>query len=380
MSTAAQPDPALDVVASDRKGDDDCLGGGAGAEPTTGDGQKPKKIKQHMVTECLIKRWADDSTGLVQHVDLRDDYKVKQKPPGGIMYLPTSEGEAGFVPLDHAQRLEPEWSRTIEQAGCEAIVDLIAGSSIGDNRAAILDLMALHLLRSSETRGRFNMTQGKRANELLEDVTVREEFRQAMAEVGMSAAETEDVMDQAIRSPGGFAESTHRSFAENLPEWLARYREYLSECGLLVRKTDSPVLLLGDGPAFLTAGTCFECETTTMFGMLDRIARCPAHVGRHSSESGWHAWMPLTPQVVAQASPHIPTQPAAPQTESLRCFPSQAGGINKMECRRAQFRVAIPPRSEQRSVPFVRRNARPAPQGVSAYKRETPPPDAMWRQ
>ena len=296
------------------------------------------------------------------------------------MYLPTSEEAAGFVPFDHAQRLEPEWSHTIEQAGCEAIVDLLAGSSSGDNWAAILDLIALHLLRSSETRCRFIMTQGKRANELLADVTVCDEFRQAMTEVGMSAAETEDMMDQAIRSPGGFAESTHRSFAENLPEWLDRYRKYLSECGLLVRKTDTPVLLLGDGPAFLTAGTCFECETTTMFGMLDRIARCPAHVGRHSFESGWHAWMPLTPEVVAQASPRIPTQPAPPQAESLRCFQSEAEGINKMECQRAQFRVAIPPRSEQRSVPFVRLHARPAPQGVSAYKRETPPPDAMWRQ
>ena len=201
-----------------------------------------------------------------------------------------------------------------------------------------------------------------------------------MTEVGMSAAEAEDMMDQAIRSPGGFAESTHRSFAENLPEWLDRHRKYLSECGLLVRKTDSPVLLLGDGPAFLTAGTCFECETTTMFGMLDRIERCPAHIGRPSFESGWHAWMPLTPELIAQASPRIPTQPAPLQTESLRCFPSEAEGINKMECQRAQFRVAIPPRSEQRSVPFVRLHARPVLQVVSAYKRETPPPDAMWRQ
>ena len=172
MSTAAEPDPALGVVASDRQAEDDCPPGDAGAEPTDGDGPKPKKIKQHMVTACLITRWADDSTGLVQHVDLRADYKVEQKPPGSIMYLPTSEDEAGFVPLDHAQRLEPEWSRTIEQAGCEAIVDLLAGGSIGDNRTAILDLIALHLLRSSETRCRFIMMQGKRANELLEDVSV----------------------------------------------------------------------------------------------------------------------------------------------------------------------------------------------------------------
>ena len=333
-----------------------------------------------MVTECPIKRWAHDSTGLVQHVDLRADYKVKQKPPGGIMYLPTSEDEAGFVPFDHAQRLEPEWGRTIEQAGCEAIVGLLAGDTIGDNQAAILDLIALHLVRSSETRCRFNMTQAMRADELLEDVSVCEEFRQAMAETGMSVAEVEDMMDQAIRSPGGFAESSHRNFAENLPQWLDRYRKSLSECGLVVRRTDSPVLLLGDGPAFLTAGTCFECETTTMFGMLDRIGRCSAHVGRHSFESGWHAWMPLTPELVAQASPRIPTQPAPLQTESLRCFPSQAEGVNKMECQRAQFRVAIPPGSEQRSVPFVRLHARPASPGVSAYRRETPPPDVMWRQ
>ena len=381
MSTAAEPNPALDVVvASDRQAEDDCPPSEAGPEPTDGEGPKPKKIDQHMVTECLMRRWADDSTGVVQHVDLRADYKVKQKPPGGIMYLRTSEDEAGFVPLDHAQRLEPEWSRTIEQAGCEAIGDLLFGGSVGDNRAAILDLIALHLLRSSETRCRFNMMQAERANELLEDVTVRGEFRQAMTEAGMSVAEAEDIMDQAIRSSGGFAESSHRSFAEKLPKWLDRYRQCLSECGLLVRKTDSPVLLLGDGPAFLTAGTCFECETTTMFGMLDRIERCSAHVGRPCSESGWHAWMPLTPEVVAQASPSIPTQPAALQTESSRCFPSQAEGINKMECQRAQFRVAIPPRSEQRSVPFVRLHARPAPQGVSAYRRETPPPDAMWRQ
>ena len=382
MSTAAQSDPALGavIVASDRQAEDVRLPGDTGAEPTDGGGLQTKKIKQHMITECLIKRWANDSTGLVQHVDLRADCKVEQKPPGSIMYLPTSEEEAGFVPFDHAQRLEPEWGRTIEQAGCEAIVDLLAGSSSGDNRAAILDLIALHLLRSSETRCRFIMMQGKRANELLEDVTVCEEFRQAMTEVGMSAAEAEDMMDQAIRSPGGFAENTHRSFAENLPEWLDRHRKYLSECGLLVRKTDSPVLLLGDGPAFLTAGTCFECETTTMFGMLDRIERCPAHIGRPSFESGWHAWMPLTPELIAQASPRIPTQPAPLQTESLRCFPSEAEGINKMECQRAQFRVAIPPRSEQRSVPFVRLHARPVLQVVSAYKRETPPPDAMWRQ
>ena len=126
VSTAAQSDPALGavIVASDRQAEDVRLPGDTGAEPTDGGGLQTKKIKQHMITECLIKRWANDSTGLVQHVDLRADCKVEQKPPGSIMYLPTSEEEVGFVPFDHAQRLEPEWGRTIEQAGCEAIVDL----------------------------------------------------------------------------------------------------------------------------------------------------------------------------------------------------------------------------------------------------------------
>ena len=97
--------------------------------------------------------------------------------------------------------------------------------------------------------------------------------------------------------------------------------------------------MLGDGPAFISVGTRLECETTTMFGMLDRVVRCRLHAGVSAfwPHHDRYCWMPLFPDVVAQASPRVQNSDGM-----LRCFESQVDNLNKIQCQRAQFRVGDP--------------------------------------
>ena len=126
----------------------------------------------------------------------------------------------------------------------------------------------------------------------------------------------------------------------------------MTTCGLILRRCEAGSLMLGDGPAFLSVGTCLECETTTMFGMLNKVTRCNVHSDVNVFWSGWHCWMPLAPDVVAQASLRV-----RHSNEMLPCFETQTYGLNKMQCQRAQFRVAIPPGSRLVSEPFVQQHA-----------------------
>lgn len=314
---------------------------------------RDKKIDQHMVSKALIKNWCAPPSRLVEYFDLRNGPRYRTAThPSQIMYRRSDDAGQGFVPVTYASELEQSW-RMIEDEADKKIQAVLSGVAIGDShRRAILDLMSLHLLRSSETLGRFIGMQGKAANEAYDDVTSEDEFMQILLDTGMSHEQAETAVDRAIRDPDGLIQNTRRYFAENLPRWLDRYRDCMAACDLILRKSETGSLMLGDGPAFLSVGTCLECETITMFGMLDKITKCSVHSDVSAFWSGWHCWMPLSPDVVAQASPRVRNS-----DEMLPCFEFQTNGLNKMQCQRAQLRVVIPPGSRDVSEPFVQQYA-----------------------
>ena len=334
-----------------------------------------EKVDQHMVSKCLIQNWCEIGSEQVEYLDLRDGPRYRRAAPSQVMYRRSDNKGQGFVPVAYAAELEQSWG-VVEKKARDAIQAVLSRTLIDDERRqAILDLMALHLLRSSEVLGRFLALQGEAANQVYDDVALSEEFKQILVETGMSLDEAEGAADAGIRAPDGLIQHTRKTFAETLPRWLDRYRAELASCGLILRKSETGGLMLGDGPAFISVGTCLECETTAVFGMLDRVVRCRLHAGvsafwpRHD----WYCWMPLSPEVVAQASPRVKDC-----DEMLRCFESQVDNLNKMQCRRAQFRVVIPAGSKNRSEPIVRQHAEDRHPRHSYKKAGTPPQSERW--
>ena len=333
------------------------------------------RVDQHMVSKCLIRCWGRTGEDRVEYFDLRNGPRFRTAAPANVMYR-TADGEGGgFVPVEFAGALEVEWSQ-LERHGCEAIRAVLRGDSVDDDRRdAILGLMALHLLRSSETLGRFLMIVGDRATELHAEVATGDDYRQVLVETGMTVEEAQEVADAAIRSPDGFVQRARADFAGNMTRWLERFIEGLSAGGLLLRKSDTDVLVLGDGPAFLSPMVCLECETTVMFGMLDGVLRCSRHAGfsAHWPFADWLCWMPLAPRLVAVAGPRIKDADTP-----LALVGSMSDRVNVMQCRRAQVRIVIPPGGENRYRPVVDTHASFRPP-VSGYLPEQPPEDARWK-
>ena len=120
-----------------------------------------------------------------------------------------------------------------------------------------------------------------------------------------------------------------------MTRWLSRFVEELSAGGLLVRKAATDALVLGDGPAFLAPAGCLDCETTVMFGMLDRVHRCARHQGSSAywPLAEWQCIMPLAPTLLAVAGPRIKDADTP-----LPLAGSMSDKVNVMQCRRAQVR------------------------------------------
>lgn len=340
----------------------------------SGSAGRGQKIDQHMVSRALIKNWCVPSSKRVEYFDLRNGPRHRTAAhPSQIMYRRSDDEGQGFVPVEYARELEQDWN-TVEFEADKQIQAVLSDVPIDNtHREAVLDLMALHLLRSSETLGRLIGIQGEAANDVLDDVTSDDEFKRIMLEEDMSREEAETTVDRAIRAPDGFIQNTRRSFAENLPRWLELYRERMAMCGLILRRCETSSLMLGDGPAFLSIGTCLECATSTMFGMLDEITRCSMHSDVSAFWSGWHCWMPLSPDVIAQASPRVQNS-----DEMLPCFESQIYALNKMQCQRAQLRVVVPPGSQHMSESFVRQYAEFAPPKHPYKMAGVPPSSEQW--
>lgn len=263
----------------------------------------------------------------------------------------------------------------IEQRGCEAILHVLVGGDVDDDRkGAIFGLMALHLLRSSEFMGRFLMMIGDKATELYDEVAIGEEYQHVLMETGMTLEEAQETVDAAIRSPGGFFQRLRVHFAKHLSRWLSQVVKELSDGGLLLRKADTDALVLGDGPAFLSLAGCLNCETTVMFGMLDQIHRCPLHqeVSAYWPLADWQCMMPLAPTLLAVVGPRIKDA-----NTPLPLVGSMSDKVNVMQCRRAQFRIVIPQGGQSRYLPLVNSHASFNPP-VSHYRPLQPPENAQW--
>jgi len=328
-----------------------------------------------MVSKCLIRCWGRTGEDRVEYFDLRNGPRFKTAAPAKVMYRTADRQGGGFVPVEFAGSLEVEWSQ-VEKRGCEAIQAVLRDRNLDDDRKdAIRGLMALHLLRSSETLGRFFMIVGDKATELHAEVATGDDYRQVLVETGMTVEEAQDVADAAIRSPDGFVQRARADFAGNMTRWLERFAEELSVGGLLLRKSDTDALLLGDGPAFLSPGDCLNCESTVMFGKLDEVLRCTRHTGfsAHWPVKDWLCWMPLAPPLLAVAGPKIKDVDTP-----LPLVGSMSDRVNVMQCRRAQVRIVIPPGGENRYRPVVDTHASFKPP-VSGYLPEQPPEDARWK-
>ena len=327
-----------------------------------------------MVSKCLIRCWCLTGEDRAEYFDLRDGPRLKTDPPVKIMYRTADGDGGGFVPVDFAGVLEAEWS-IMEKRGCEAIRGVLGGCDVDDDcRTAILGLMSLHLLRSSETLGRFLTMIGDKGTEIYDEVATGEDYRQVLLETGTTIEEAQASADAAIRSSGGFMQGARADFARNMSRWLSGFAEQLSAGGLLLRKAATDALVLGDGPAFLSPAGCLDCETTVMFGMLDRVHRCARHRGSsaYSPLADWQCIMPLAPTLLAVAGPRIDDT-----DRPLPLAGSMSDKANVMQCRRAQVRIVIPPGGKNRYLPVVNRHASFKPP-VSNYRPEQPPEYAQW--
>ena len=105
-------------------------------------------MDQHLVSQFVIKNWAGDD-GQVEVFDLRR-WNTRRELPGSIMFVASDDAGKGIVPVEFAQTLESDWS-LIESYAADALEgDCSTLGADSERRQAVLDLMALHLLRSSE--------------------------------------------------------------------------------------------------------------------------------------------------------------------------------------------------------------------------------------
>ena len=89
----------------------------------------------------------------------------------------------------------------------------------------------------------------------------------------------------------------------------------------------------------------------------------------------WCCWMPLTPRVLAVAGPRVPS------CAGLRPLASQVvRQFNIEQCRRAQFRVVLPPDQVDRARRFVEKHASPTPAPANVYPMQEASGYEMWRR
>ncbi len=322
------------------------------------------------MSQFIIKNWAGDD-GRVEVFDLRR-WDTRRELPGSIMYAVSDDEGRGIVPVEFAQALETDWSFIESQAADALEGDCSPLGADPERRQAVLDLMALHLLRSSEMlSGQLGLiAQG--AAEALQEAQSDEEWNRRLEETGMSHEEALRMADAAIRNAdGGLVSQQRQRIAETLPEYLDRYRALLRGCGLrLHRPKRSGGFLLGDGPAFLSPTGRLRKESTALFGRVRNTAR-----GVHLDGNEWHCWMPLTPRVMAVAGPRVLS------CSGVRPLASQVvRQFNAQQCWRAQFRVVLPQDDTAREREFVQQHARPTPPPVSKYPLIEVDPYEMWKR
>ena len=322
------------------------------------------------MSQFVIKNWAGDD-GRVEVFDLRR-WDTRRELPGSIMFVASDDTGKGIVPVEFAQALETDWS-LIETQAADALDD--DASTLGtdpERREALLDLMALHLLRSSEMLAGQTSLIAQGAAEALHEAQADKEWDRRLEETGMSHEEALRSADAAIRNADvGLVPKQRQSIAEKLPQYLDRYRTLLRGCGLrLHRPKRSAGFLLGDGPAFLSPTGRLRRESTALFGRIKAVAR-----GTHREGDEWCCWMPLNPRLIAVAGPRV-LSCAGVRPLALQ----HVDQFNAVQCRRAQFRVVLPPDDAASAREFVEQYARPTPPPVSEYPMIEADPYEMWRR
>ena len=230
------------------------------------------------------------------------------------MFVRSDSMGRGIVPVEFAQALEEDWSLIESQAADALDDDPATLCTDPERRQALLDLMALHLLRSSEMLGVQLGLIAQGAAEVLLETQADKEWDRTLETTGMSHEEALRSADAAIRNADvGLVPKQRRSIAEKLPQYLDRYRTLLRGCGLrLHRPKKSAGFLLGDGPAFLSPTGRLRRESTALFGRIRAVAR-----GTHDEGDEWRCWMPLKPRLMAVAGPRVLScagvRPLAPQ-------------------------------------------------------------------
>ena len=324
------------------------------------------------MSQFVIKNWAGED-GRVEVFDLRR-WDTRRESPGSIMYVASDDEGRGIVPPEFGLERENDW-KPIESKAAEALGDVPSVLGVDpQRRQALLDLMALHLLRSSEMLGVQTgvITQG--AAKVLHEALGDEEWDRILEETGMSHEEALRSADAVIRHADadiGLVSRQRRTLAERLPEYLERYRAPFRRCGLrLHRPKRVGGFLLGDGPAFLTPTSRLGGETTALFGRINDAAQ-----NVHLDGDEWRCWMPLTPRLLAVAGPGVLSS-----TDARPLASQNVDRFNAEQCRRAQFRVVLPPDQVDRAREFVEQHASPTPAPVSAYPMIEADSYEMWRR
>lgn len=324
------------------------------------------------MSQFIIKNWAGGD-GRVEVFDLRR-WDTTRAVPSGIMFVRSDGTGQGIVPPEYGEAREGEW-RDIESRASQVLDgDFSTLSADPERREALLDLMALHLFRSSEMLAVQSNVISQSAAEVLREAQEGKEWDGFLEQTGMSHEEAVRSVDAVIRHPDaevGLVSGQRQTVAEKLPEYLERYLTQLRECGLrLHRPKRVGGFLLGDGPTFLTPTSRLGRETTALFGRINDVAR-----GVLLDGDEWFAWMPLTPRLLAVAGPRVLScdgvRPmAAPNVDHF----------NAEQCRRSQFRVVLPPDQVDRARQFVELHATRTPTPVSAYPLQEVDPYEMWRR
>ena len=322
------------------------------------------------MSQFIIKNWAGDD-GRVEVFDLRR-WDTTRELPGRIMYVVSDDEGRGIVPVEFAQALETDWSFIESQAADALEGDCSTLGADPERRQAVLDLMALHLLRSSEMLSGQTGLIAQAAAEALQEAQADKEWNRRLEETGIPHEKALRIADAAIRNAdSGLVPKQRQRIAETLPEYLDRYRTLLRGCGLrLHRPKRSGGFLLGDGPAFLSPTGRLRRESTALFGRVRSTAR-----GVHLDGDEWHCWMPLKPRVMAVAGPRVLS------CSGVRPLASQVvRQFNSQQCWRAQFRVVLPSDDVAREREFVEQHARRTPLPVSAYPMIEVDPYEMWNR
>lgn len=117
--------------------------------------------KQHVVSQVLLRRWCDDTGHLTSH--RVDNGYVREVGSAGVGRI------QGFTKPELSLEAEARWGE-IEAVGAEAIAEVsstdTAPSAVVES--ALRDLLALHLVRSHDSRERW--AEGLRSNPRLDDL------------------------------------------------------------------------------------------------------------------------------------------------------------------------------------------------------------------